>query len=124
MCQVADEYGPEHYARGLARVMEEQRTRGGNQPLDQAQMEAVLHMASGLAEIWRASNGSLHTPLVLPDADGIMAPILHLFVNDASWLAKDKRLLHESIDASIGRQLGVKSLRYHHQVLLYHLLND
>ncbi|KAK9798935.1 hypothetical protein WJX73_003884 [Symbiochloris irregularis] len=114
--QVADEYGPQHYARGLARVMDEQRTKGGNQPLTEAQMDAVLQMAGGLAEIWRASSGSLHTPLVLPDANGIMAPILHLFVNDADWLAKDKRLLHEAIDPSIGRALGVKSLRYHHQV--------
>ena len=119
--QVPDEYQRDQYLYGLDRLREEQATVCNKQLLSEQQMDCVVQVATGLAEVWRSDRetgrDAPSIPVYLPDAEGMMANVLHLKVNDADWLAKDQRLLHPQIHYKIGRQLGVTSLRLHHQVI-------
>lgn len=50
--------------------------------------------------------------LMLPDAQGVMAPAGQLYFNDASWLdAGGLRLVHEGLPQSVTEVLGVRSMR-------------
>ena len=115
--QVAEEYGPEHYARGLARVSQYQRSCPEPASLTAPQMELVVQMAEGLADQWSPSRGALQTSLSLPDSSGIMQNSIALHFNDADWLVTEgMQLVHPKIPNYVAQQLGVQSLRYHHQV--------
>ena len=60
--------------------------------------------------------------LLLPDADGVMAPLeAPLYVNDADWLPADgARLVHGRIAIATAEALGAQSLRVRHQVRAVH----
>ena len=121
MAQVADEFGPEHFARGLERLAKQQHSEMGSPPLSEQRLDLAVQMANGLADMWSPSRGNLRTTLHLPDTKGIMASRLTLYYNDADWLVdQDLRLVHPNILNSVAQQLGVQSLRYHHQVRLPH----
>lgn len=55
--------------------------------------------------------------MLLPDSDGVMAPANTLLLNDASWLdSGGLRLVHAGLPAATAEALGVRSMRYQHEV--------
>ena len=53
----------------------------------------------------------------LPDEAGRLAPAASMHYNDAPWLLDSAlRLVHKGIPNPLADQLGVQSLRFHHQV--------
>ena len=116
--QVADEFGAEHFARGLARMTHMQRV--SKQPLTAEQLALAVQMANNLAELHPPGRANLSVPINLPDTQGLMANINALHFNDAEWLANNpdnaQRLVHADIAIAVAQQLGVSSLRYHAQV--------
>jgi hypothetical protein len=55
--------------------------------------------------------------MLVVDADGFLARPEELHFNDAAWLAnKEQRMLHPDILQRGAELLGVRSLRYFHQV--------
>ncbi len=56
--------------------------------------------------------------VMVPDAEGVMAPARACHFNDAPWLAAEsaQRMAHPGLDSEAAEALGCQSLRYHHQV--------
>ena len=53
----------------------------------------------------------------LPDEEGRLAPAASMHYNDAPWLLESAlRLVNKGIPNPLADQLGVQSLRFHHQV--------
>lgn len=57
----------------------------------------------------------------LPDEEGRLAPAASMHYNDAPWLLDSAlRLVNKGIPNPLADQLGVQSLRFHHQVRISH----
>eukprot|EP00879_Flechtneria_rotunda_P005855 GHRR01006161.1.p1 GENE.GHRR01006161.1~~GHRR01006161.1.p1 ORF type:complete len:2934 (+),score=1214.27 GHRR01006161.1:179-8980(+) len=87
----------------------------------QLQSPAVLAAAAALQDQAAKAAGRAAAVgadlLLLPDSQGFMAPPGELYYNDAAWLeAEGLRLAHPGLNQATAEALGVRSMRYHHEV--------
>lgn len=74
------------------------------------QAAAAAARNDGSNGIVRAAGGA--ELLLLPDAEGVMAPPAQMHYDDASWLdAEGLRLVHPGLSAATAEALGVRSMR-------------
>ncbi|GAX84471.1 hypothetical protein CEUSTIGMA_g11891.t1 [Chlamydomonas eustigma] len=118
---VSDHLTAQHYAVGMKRLaaaVDGQSLLHGMATISSGHslMEAALMLAQGAAEA-QYKFGRASSPMLLPDAEGYLMPASQLFFNDADWLeTSEMRLAHPSLDHATAEALGVRSLRYHHEV--------
>eukprot|EP00798_Chlamydomonas_sp_ICE-L_P006706 gene6706-3376_t len=109
---VKDYLSLQHYAVGLRELS---RLAPG-QPLSEAQLAVALQFAELAAEAQKQYGRSGAAPLV-PDSDTYLMPADELFFNDADWLdMTGMRFVHPAMPHWTAESLGVRSLRYHHEV--------
>jgi hypothetical protein len=91
----------------------------GSSSIRQLQQPSALAAASALQAATAAAVGSSSVSaaggadvLLLPDAQGVMAPPGELYYNDAAWLeAEGLRLAHHGLSQATAEALGVRSMR-------------
>ncbi|KXZ55127.1 hypothetical protein GPECTOR_3g279 [Gonium pectorale] len=104
----------QHFATGLAALA----SAAGGLPLDDTSLALALQLADCAADALAAHGRPAgQSVFYVPDASGVMAPAPQLFFNDAEWLeARDVSLAHGGLPAATAEALGVRSLRYAHEV--------
>ncbi|GIM06471.1 hypothetical protein Vretimale_10715, partial [Volvox reticuliferus] len=109
---VMERFTAQHYASGLAAIA----TAAGGSPLDDDSLALALQLADCAADAL-ATHGRPMGPFFVPDAAGVMTPSPELFFNDAEWLdARGIEMAHGALPQSTAEALGVRSLRYAHEV--------
>jgi hypothetical protein len=91
----------------------------GSSSIRQLQQPSAVAAASALQAAAAAAAGSNSVSaacgadvLLLPDAQGVMAPPGELYYNDAAWLeAEGLRLAHHGLSQATAESLGVRSMR-------------
>jgi hypothetical protein len=74
-----------------------------------AALQAAAAAAAGSSSVSAAGGADV---LLLPDAQGVMAPPGELYFNDAAWLeAEGLRLAHHGLSQATAEALGVRSMR-------------
>ncbi|GLC59948.1 hypothetical protein PLESTB_001557000 [Pleodorina starrii] len=112
---VMDRFTAQHFAAGLASLA----AAAAGAPLDDDSLALALQLADCAADALSGYGGGGRPAgrFFVPDASGVLTPAPELFFNDAEWLdARDVQMAHGALPQTTAEALGVRSLRYAHEV--------
>lgn len=109
---VAPTWQPSHCMRALDRL----KQMLGDDILPEHELQMALQLAEHLGMV-KGTAPALPGTVWLPDEEGRLAPAASMHYNDAPWLLDSAlRLVNKGIPNPLADQLGVQSLRFHHQM--------